>query len=139
MIRALLVPAALLPLLAACADAGGGVPGVAAAPGGALQWSGTMTCGGRPVALSLSTRDGVGSRVLATGEFGPTGQNPSAPSGAWQLEGRREGESVRLLPTRWVRQPAGMQAIALDGRMAGNRFAGEALGSGCTAFDLRGG
>jgi hypothetical protein len=137
--HAALLPITLLTLLAACADAGGGVPGVAAAPGGAVQWSGTMTCGGRPVALSVSTRDGMGSRVLATGEFGPTAQNPGAPAGAWQMEGRRDGESVRLLPTRWVRQPAGMQAIALEGRMAGNRFSGEALGSGCTAFDLRGG
>jgi len=139
MTRTLLLPAALLSLLAACADAGGGVPGVAAAPGGAVQWSGTMACGGRPVALSLTTREGMGSRVFASGEFGPSAQNPAAPSGAWQMEGRREGESVRLLPTRWVRQPAGMQAIALDGRMQGNRFAGEALGSGCTAFELRGG
>jgi hypothetical protein len=134
-----LISASLLALLAACADAGGGVPGVAAAPGGAVQWSGTMTCGGRPMALSLSTRDGMGSRVFATGEFGPTAQNPGAPSGAWQMEGRREAEVVRLLPTRWVRQPAGMQAIALEGRVTGNRFAGEAMGSGCTAFELRGG
>lgn len=100
------------------------------------RWAGEVDCAAGPKALSLTLTEAADGRMRGLLGFGPG--YPGAPSGAFRLEGRREGEALRLDPRAWIRPAEGLDMARLEARWTGAGLEGvlEGMG-GCAAFSAR--
>jgi hypothetical protein len=110
------------------------------APEGPLEsrWAGEVDCATGPKLLSLTLAEAPDGRMRGLLGFAPAPGHPGAPSGAFRLEGRREGEAMRLDPRAWVRPAEGLDMARLEARWTATGLEGvlEGLG-GCTGFSAR--
>jgi hypothetical protein len=102
------------------------------------RWSGVVDCASGPKALSLTLAEAPDGRMRALLGFGPVPGHPGAPTGAFRLEGRREGEALRLDPRAWVRPAEGLEMARLEARRTEAGLEGVLDGlAGCGGFSAR--
>lgn len=116
------------PLLMACEPS---------TPDGPLEsrWTGQLVCAEGPKALSLSLAEAPDGRLRGLLAFGPSVERPDSPAGAFRLEGRREGEALRLDPKAWVRPAEGLAMARVSARWGEAVLEGVLEGmEGCAGF-----
>lgn len=126
----LLVPIALIALGSQAATADESIQGV---------WKGQYVCGQGVTGLTLKIDGADPSRLTARFEFCPLPENPSVPSGefemAWEYD--PSTKELELLPGKWISRPYGYTAVGLTGTLdyATRTLAGS-VSSGCETFTL---
>jgi len=139
------VPAATL---AAAADPGAAARGLAAAasannPGIVGDWQGTYTCRLGKIGLKLHLTQGAqlgDGGVMAmngTFEFYPLPDNPMAPAGSYEVNGRLAADKIIIAGQRWIDRPRGAGMVGLNGSLSGATLSGKVTGGGCTQFELK--
>lgn len=99
------------------------------------RWRGQLACAEGPKDLVLSLAEAPDGRLRALFAFSPSAARPGGPSGAFRLEGRREGEALRLEPKAWVRPAEGLDMARVSGRWGESMIEGALEGmNGCASF-----
>lgn len=104
------------------------------------NWKGTYSCGQSSTNLNLKISQITSSKIGAVFEFFANRNNPSIPSGSFNMIGTFDSKTnkIKLRATNWINQPTGYVTVDLDGTVTqGNtKISGEVLDSACSTFAL---
>jgi hypothetical protein len=111
---------------------------IAAAPIPDTEWAGAYTCVQGATDLHLTTHLLPDGQLQARFDFGPTAANPFVPRGSFELRGWQSGDSVQLMPYRWLYAPDHYVMVGLSGQISGDTFRGMITGGyNCGQFYLQ--
>lgn len=129
-LRSLLVPMLFLALSSQSGAADESIEGV---------WKGSYVCGQGTTGLTLEIEGADPSRLTARFRFYPVPENPSVPSGEFEMVGGYDPSTGKfeLLPGEWINRPYGYTMVGLTGELDSTKgtLAGR-VSSGCKTFAL---
>jgi len=101
-------------------------------------WRGGYVCGQGHTALALTIEPRKDGTLSALFHFEAASDNPDVPTGCFEMEGRLEPASGRLVleRRRWLLRPPDYVMVDLDGTVAPgrDRIEGRVIGPWCTGF-----